>query len=303
MLLLLVAALCALLSYAMWPRKTWDAKGKSVLITGGSQGLGLALARQLCAQGANIVLCSRTEAKLNEAVQQVKHISYVVADVSTFPGAASAVAQCPFTPDAVFCCAGGAKPGMFLEHTAQDFEASMRTDYMTALATAHASARAMRAAGRSGKIVFVSSVLGLMGMVGYTQYSPMKYAIRGLGECLRSEFQLYGIGVHTYFPATILSPGYEQENKTKPAITKKLEEGDEKKSPEACAACLVRGVERGHFSITDGLIGNFLRVASDGSAPGNGFLVDLASQTFARIALVAWRRFIADRTIRAHGVD
>lgn len=64
-------------------------------------------------------------------------IAYVSADVSTFQGAAEALAKCPTTPDTVFCCAGGAKPGLFIEQTEADFEAAVRTDYFTALATAH----------------------------------------------------------------------------------------------------------------------------------------------------------------------
>ncbi len=52
--------------------KKWKPQGKNVLITGGSQGLGLALAELLAAKGANVTICSRTESKLREAVEQVK---------------------------------------------------------------------------------------------------------------------------------------------------------------------------------------------------------------------------------------
>lgn len=118
---------------------------QNVFITGGSQGLGLALAKQLVAQGANVVLCSRSEAKLVRAVQEVEPyrqssaqtIQYVAADVSSFAGAAQGLAKCPWVPCTVFCCAGGAQPGLFLEQTESDFEAAMKTDYWTALSTAH----------------------------------------------------------------------------------------------------------------------------------------------------------------------
>lgn len=92
-----------------------------------------------------------------------------------------------------------------------------------------------------GKIVLVSSLLGLMSFVGYSQYAPMKYAIRGLAETLRSELILYGISVHAYFPATIFSPGLEEENKTKPKITKEIEGADEGLTPEQCAKGLIKG--------------------------------------------------------------
>lgn len=68
------------------------------------------------------------------------------------------------------------------------------------------------------------------------------FALTGLAECLRSEFQLYDISIHAYFPGTILSPGYQEENKTKPAVTKKLE-GPESDglTPEQCARGLLKG--------------------------------------------------------------
>lgn len=94
---------------------------------------------------------------------------------------------------------------------------------------------------KDGKIVMVSSILGLFGLVGYSQYAPMKYAIRGLAESLRSELILYGISVHAYFPATILSPGLEEENKTKPKITLDVEGTDEGLTPAQCAKGLLKG--------------------------------------------------------------
>lgn len=151
-----------------------------------------------------------------------------------------------------------------------------------------------------GRIVLVSSVLGFMGLVGYSEYSPMKFAIRGLAECLRSELQAKGISVHTYFPATIYSPGLEQENKTKPDITKAIEGADEGLTPEQCAVALLNGIERNQFFITDGLVGNLLRVSSHGCAPGNGLFLDGLVSVIARPALLAWRYFIADRMIHQH---
>lgn len=110
-----------------------------------------------------------------------------------------------------------------------------------------------------GKIVFVGSVLSYMSIVGYSTYSPGKFAVRGvllwttlflstpltialgLAESLQSEFKLYGIDVHMFFPGTILSPGYVEENKVKPEITLKVEEGDTARSPEELAEYLVKG--------------------------------------------------------------
>ncbi|WFD49820.1 hypothetical protein GLX27_004505 [Malassezia furfur] len=304
-LVLCGVATCIVSMWMLGKRKVWDPRGKRVLVTGGSQGLGLALAQLLASRGAHVVICSRTEGKLQAALREVEaarvdasqELQYVAADVSTFAGAQQALAACGAVPDTVFCCAGGAKPGYFVEQVEADFEAAVRTDYFTALSTAHASAKAMRAHHVAGRIVLVSSVVGMMGLVGYAQYAPMKFAIRGLAETLRSEFQLYGLQVHCYCPATILSPGFDEEQKTKPQVTKDIEEGDEQKTPAQCAVHLLRGVERGRFLITDGLVGSLLRVTTSGSAPGHGVLVDTLLAVPARVLLLGWRRFIADRMV------
>jgi 3-dehydrosphinganine reductase len=110
-----------------------------------------------------------------------------------------------------------------------------------------------------GKIVFVSSLLGYMGIIGYSSYTPGKHALRGgfrsptsvtsmkqklllgLAETLRSEFLLYNIDVHIFFPGTIYTPGYEEENKTKPKVTLKIEETDVGLQPDACAMKMLQG--------------------------------------------------------------
>ena len=160
--------------------------------------------------------------------------------------------------------------------------------------------------GVKGKLVFTSSVLGYFSMVGYAPYSPGKFAVRGtfffshhptfsslltcrppgLAEALQSEFLLYGIDVHISFPATILSPGFVEENKVKPKITLKLEETDVGTAPEAVAAHVLRGVQAGRFHITYGFIGHVFRCATRGSSPGSNGLLD---QVYVLIGAVRCR--------------
>jgi short-subunit dehydrogenase len=63
----------------------------------------------------------------------------------------------------------------------------------------------------------------------------------GLAEALRSELILYEIDVHCFFPCTIYTPGYEEENKTKPKVTLKIEEADSGLTPEQVAAGILKG--------------------------------------------------------------
>ena len=127
-------------------RSKWTAHGKHVFITGGSQGLGLALAKLLASRGAHVVICSRSESKLRSALKDVEscrqygsqHLSYVSADVSNFSTVSLAIQKCSMPIDTVFCCAGAAHPGLFLNHTEEEFDKGIRLIYKTALCTAHA---------------------------------------------------------------------------------------------------------------------------------------------------------------------
>lgn len=126
----------------------------------------------------------------------------------------------------------------------------------------------------AGKIIFVSSYLGLMSLVGYSTYSPGQHALRGLAETLRSELQLYDIGIHIFFPGIIYSPGYEEENKTKPAVTLKIQEVDTGMTPEQSALNLLKGVQHGDFHITADFLGNLFRTSTRGASPNNNFFLD-----------------------------
>lgn len=114
---------------------------------------------------------------------------------------------------------------------------------------------------KCGKIVFVSSTLGYMSFLGYSSYSPAKHALRGeflfsinfaqkkryswlgLADTLQSELMLYEIDVHIFFPPTIYNtPGYEQENKTKPAIVLEIESTDKGLTSDQAAQALFNGV-------------------------------------------------------------
>lgn len=68
---------------------------------------------------------------------------------------------------------------------------------------------------RGGYIVNVSSVLGFMGVFGYSDYCPSKFAILGLSEVLKSELKRYGIGISVLCPPDTDTPGFQVENQTK----------------------------------------------------------------------------------------
>ena len=130
----------------------------------------------------------------------------------------------------------------------------------------------------------------------------------GLAETLHSELKLYGISIHIAFPATIYTPGYEEENKTKPKITLKIEESDGGDSPEAVATAILKGekrvlgpdrnvprivliphsigVQRGNFHITTGFLGELFRSSAAGASPRPSYLLDIVYGLISFVSVI-----------------
>lgn len=242
-----------------------------IVITGGSQGLGYAIAGKLKKDAKRITIWARGESQLKKAVQQLSmdtnaKIDMKMVDVCKYEQVKKAAEEDDEAPDVVFCCAGASRPGWFLKQSLQDFYDGMQLNYFGALHTARIYAQRMVEEGKKGRIVFISSTVGLMGMVGYAQYSPTKYALRGLAECLNQEFLKDGITFHIYFVASIKTVGYENEQKTKPEITKLLEgkdvSGDQ--SAEGRASTLIDGLMNNQIFVTSDFFTRLLLATSEG---------------------------------------
>jgi 3-dehydrosphinganine reductase len=232
------------------------------LITGGSSGIGRAFACKLAVLGYDISLVARRETLLNEAAaeirsyaklpsQKVMTFSADVADASQAESAVSASISALGVPDLVVTSAGIAIPGRFEDVRLDIFERSMAVNYFGSLYVVRAALPAMRAR-RRGRIMFVSSGAGLIGLFGYTPYSPTKFALRGLAEGLRMELRADNIGVSIVFPPDTETPQLEEENKTKPEETKLMTSLAKTWSAEGVAACMLGGMKRGAFAITPG---------------------------------------------------
>ncbi|KAG0346763.1 3-dehydrosphinganine reductase [Podila humilis] len=295
--LLLVASLGITPVYNMIRGSQFNPKGKHVYVTGGSIGLGRAVAINLAKQGAHVTIVARKEGPLKETVELMKQntasgknaseqkFHWISADVTDKEASLRALdeASARFggkVPDVIMACAGTAIPKLFVDATTEDFEWQMKLNFFGALYTVHEAAKRMVEAGVKGKIVLVSSTMGLIGFAGYSSYSPSKFALRGLAEGLRNEFLMYGIQMHIYYPGTMFTPGYENENLTKPLVTRELE-GSSGLTPEEAAKGLIKGLCKGHFAITTDFDTNFLRVAGKGVSPSNNIGLDYLLGLFA----------------------
>lgn len=312
--LVLVAAtsLVVILQSSMLTSKKWDPRGKHCYVTGGSAGLGLALAILLTRKGADVSIVARHKGRLGKALelmeaerqtpnQVLRSFSCSLNDATEAWDALEAACKAHGgrCPDAIFLCAGTSTPGFFVEESEESLRRGMDNTYWAGAWTALAAAKRMVRHKAKGKIVFVSSVLAYMSIIGYASYSPGKFALRGLAETLRSELLLYPIDVHIFFPGTIYSPGYENENKTKPKVTLKIEETDDGLHPEQAAAVLLKGVQKDYFHISPDFIGNVFRTTTKGATPLNNVLIDWVYALIGWIALPVWR-WTVDKAVKEH---
>jgi 3-dehydrosphinganine reductase len=233
------------------------------IITGGSSGIGLAIAQKLAAQGAQVSIIARTPEKLDAARQQIEtqrrspsqQVLTLAADVAERAQAEHAIAvaiEQLGTPDLLVNCAGIARPGYFQEIPIEVFERTMAVNYLGSLYCIRAALPAMEQQQR-GHLVCVSSGAGLVGLYGYTAYCPSKFALRGLAEALRGELKPKGIQVSVVYPPDTDTPQLAEENKTKPPITKEITATAKTWSADDVAQVILDGVERRAFAITPGL--------------------------------------------------
>jgi 3-dehydrosphinganine reductase len=237
-------------------------RDQHVLITGGSSGIGLALARQAAAAGARLSLIGRDPDKLaaaslsvREAAPATARIVTVTTDVAHDADLVAAIrsAEAVHGPvDVLITSAGVAHPGYFEDLPVAVFERAMAVNFFGTLYAVKAVTPSMRAR-RSGTIVLISSGAGLVGLFGYTAYAPSKFALRGLAESLRAELKPAGVGVTIVYPPDTDTPQLTEENQTKPEETKALTAAAGLWSAEAVARVTLAGVRRGRFQVTPGL--------------------------------------------------
>lgn len=237
--------------------------GRHALITGGSSGIGFALAARLAPEGWNLSLIARRPDRLDEARRALcadhgaadSQIRSIPADVRDFGAVKSAITVALDSfgpPELVVTSAGVARPGYFHTLGVDIFRTAMEVNYLGTVHTIKAVLPAMRKRGR-GRIVMVSSGAGLVGLFGYSAYAPSKFAVRGLAESLRGELARDGIGVSIVYPPDTDTPQLAEENQYKPPETKRITAQARTWSADAVARVMLEGVRRNRFAITPGL--------------------------------------------------
>jgi NAD(P)-dependent dehydrogenase (short-subunit alcohol dehydrogenase family) len=207
LLLLAAAGAGAYLAYRAWKgwARHYDLRGRTVLITGASRGLGLVLAREALAEGARLAICSRNAEDLDRARDELVRRGPVIAvpcDITDRGQVAEMVrdVESRLGPvDVLINNAGVIQVGPVEVMTLEDYEEAMRTHYWGPLYTILAVLPGMRRRGH-GRIVNVTSIGGKVAFPHLVPYDASKVALVGLSEGLRAELIKDGVYVTTVVP-------------------------------------------------------------------------------------------------------
>ncbi|XP_027058595.1 3-ketodihydrosphingosine reductase-like [Pocillopora damicornis] len=267
--------------------KKTEINGAHAVVTGGSSGIGKALAIKLAKCGANVTIIARNMSRLEETLKEVKkHLAperkvlALSVDLTTnaedVENTLDQASEALGPIDILINCAGFAVCGLFEETSIEDFKAMINTNYLASVFTSHAVIKRMKQR-RKGHLVFVSSIGGQFGIFGFTAYSPSKFAVRGFAETLFMEVKPYDIAVSVAFPPDTDTPGFENENKNKPEETHLISSSGGLFTPEQVASNIVVGIKDRRFMISCGFDGYVVSTLTAGLAPISS-LMELLTQ-------------------------
>lgn len=248
---------------------------RHVLVTGGSSGIGLAIAAQLLAHGDRITLIARDEGRLAEAQRalsqagaQAQRVLGVPADVTDAEALGDAVARCTARfggIDMLAACAGIVEPARFVDQGGAAFDRQIAVNVTGVANSVRSVLPAMLGRGR-GRIGIVSSGAGLIGIPGYSAYCTSKFALRGLAAALRLETAGSGVSVSICFPPDTLTPQFERELPLRPPEAQAIMGRVRPVDAKTVAGIILAGMEKNrreiHFGLTLRLLGYFGPLAS-----------------------------------------
>ncbi len=177
------------------------------LVTGGSSGIGLAIAQRLADDGYDVVITGRREEALRDAATSRPSISYVVADASSSSAAASAVAATRDRHgrlDVLVNNAGIAPPASLADTTDEHVDEILGTNVRGVVSTTRAALPMLREAG--GRVINVSSAVAQRPLPGMSVYSASKAALSSLTKSWARELAPEGIRVNAVNPGPIETP-------------------------------------------------------------------------------------------------
>lgn len=174
-----------------------------VLVTGGNRGIGLAIAQKFKAAGDTVVVTSRS----GEAVAGLNVIKCDVSDSASVEKAFDELEEKFGPAEVVIANAGITRDGLVIRMSDSDIEDVINTNLFGAIRVARRASKAMMKA-RTGRIIFISSVVGLMGSAGQVNYAASKAGLVGAARSLARELGSRGITTN------VIAPGFVDTDMT-----------------------------------------------------------------------------------------
>jgi len=177
--------------------------GRSVLVTGGNRGIGLAIARAFAEAGDDVAVTYRT----GEPPAGLTGVVCDVTDPATVESAFAEVEERQGPVEVLVANAGITRDTLLLRMSDEDWDAVLATNLTGSFRVARRAAKAMLRL-RRGRIVFVSSVVGLLGSAGQVNYAASKSGLVGMARSIARELGSRGI------TANVVAPGFVESDMT-----------------------------------------------------------------------------------------
>lgn len=224
-------------------------KKKHVVITGGSSGIGKAVAIQAVNRGAHVTILARDKIKLKAAEQEIinackeplsQQIQSISLDVTNHEDVERTIKKLDeeFPIFMLVNCAGMAICGKLEDMSVTDIKKLIDLNLLGTLYPVRSLIPGMKQRNE-GIIVMTASGAAMLGIFGLAAYSATKYALRGLAEAVYMEVKPYNISVTVSIPPDTNTPGLENENKSKPKETKLISESGGLYDPDYVADKLI----------------------------------------------------------------
>jgi 3-oxoacyl-[acyl-carrier protein] reductase len=187
----------------------FDLTGKTALVTGATGGLGSAITRALHRQGATVVLSGTRAAVLEELAGELKERAFVapcnLSDPAAVDGLVGEAEKLAGDLHVVVANAGITRDGLLMRMKDEDWEAVLKVNLESYFRLSRSALRGMMKR-RTGRIIGVTSVVGVTGNPGQTNYAASKAGMIGFSKSLAQEVASRGITVNCIAPGFILSP-------------------------------------------------------------------------------------------------
>ncbi len=187
----------------------FDLTGKTALVTGASGGIGEAVARALHAQGATVVLhgtrAEKLEALQNDLGARAFALAVDLSDRDAVAGLVDAASALAGPISILVNNAGITRDGLLMRMKDDDWDSVLEVNMTASMSLCRAAMRGMMKA-RTGRIISISSVVGVTGNAGQTNYAASKAGMIGFSKSLAAEVASRGLTVNVVAPGFIETP-------------------------------------------------------------------------------------------------